>query len=112
MRSRDRKDRYVEAYWSRSGRYRSSAAVAGYGTEERVVISFLAFIDDAFAQFVIYNGIALRSDRRAALKKVSVWFPIVIIVMAVHSACYGTMMRSRFRSKMFCSTFSPETKVL
>jgi len=53
MRSRDRKDRYVEAYWSRSGRYRSSAAVAGYGTEERVVISFLAFIDDAFAQFVI-----------------------------------------------------------
>jgi hypothetical protein len=27
-------------------------------------------------------------------------------------AFYGTMMRSRFRSKMFCSTFSPETKVL
>ena len=45
------------------------------------------------------------------MKKVSAWFPIVIIVMAVHSACYGTMMRSRFRSKMFCSTFSPETKV-
>jgi hypothetical protein len=32
----DRRVRYVEAYRSRSGRYRSSAAVAGCGAEGRV----------------------------------------------------------------------------